>query len=63
MTKEQVTELNCKKHVKIYKLKQLGLTNKEIAEVLQTNVGHVYNALKKYDANDKLKTDADLITA
>lgn len=63
MRKEQVTELNCKKHVKIYKLKQLGLTNKEIAEVLQTNVGHVYNALKKYDANDKLKTDADLITA
>jgi len=62
MTKEQVTELNCKKHVKIYKLKQLGLTNKEVAEALQTNVGHVYNALKKYDANDKLKTDADLIT-
>ena len=63
MTKEQVTELNCKKHVKIYKLKQLGLTNKEVAEASQTNVGHVYNALKKYDANDKLKTDADLITA
>jgi DNA-binding NarL/FixJ family response regulator len=63
MTKEQVTELNCKKHVKIYKLKQLGLTNKEVAEALQTNVGHVYNALKKYGANDKLKTDADLITA
>jgi len=63
MTKEQVTELNCKKHVKIYKLKQLGLSNKEIAEALQTNVGHVYNALKKYDASDKLKTDADLITA
>ena len=63
MTKEQVTELNCKKHVKIYKLKQLGLTNKEVAEALQTNVGHVYNALKKYDANDKLKMDADLITA
>ena len=63
MTKEQVTELNCKKHVKIYKLKQLGLSNKEIAEALQTNVGRVYNALKKYDASDKLKTDADLITA
>lgn len=63
MTKEQVSELNCKKHVKIYKLKQLGLSNKEIAEALQTNVGHVYNALKKYDANDKLKTVADLITA
>jgi len=63
MTKEEVIALSCKKHVKIYKLKQLGLTNKEVAESLQTNVGHVYNALKKYDANDKLKTDADLITA
>jgi DNA-binding NarL/FixJ family response regulator len=61
MTKEQVTELNCKKHIKIYKLKQLGLSNKEIAESLKTNTGHVYNALKKYDANDKLKTDADLL--
>lgn len=63
MTKEQVIEMSAKKHVKIYKLKQLGLSNKEIAEALQTNVGHVYNALKKYDASDKLKTDADLITA
>lgn len=61
MTKEQVSELNCKKHVKIYKLKQLGLTNKEIAEALKTNVGHVYNALKKYSQNDKLKEAADLI--
>ncbi len=61
MTKEQVIEMSAKKHVKIYKLKQLGLTNKEVAEALQTNVGHVYNALKKYDANDKLKTDADLL--
>lgn len=63
MTKEEVIALICKKHVKIYKLKHLGLTNKEVAEALQTNVGHVYNALKKYDASDKLKTDADLITA
>ena len=63
MTKEQVIEMSAKKHVKIYKLKQLGLTNKEVAEALKTNAGHVYNALKKYDESDKLKTDADLITA
>jgi DNA-binding NarL/FixJ family response regulator len=61
MNKEQVIALRCKKHVKIYKLKQLGLSNKEIAEALTTNAGHVYNVLKKYDANDKLKTDADLL--
>ena len=61
MTKYQVASLECKKHVKIYKLKQIGLSNKEIAELLKTNVGHVYNALKKYDANDNLKAQAELI--
>lgn len=61
MTKEQVSELNCKKHVKIYKLKQLGLSNKEIAEELKTNVGHVYNALKSYELKPELKTISDSI--
>lgn len=51
MTKEEITQLTCKKHVKIYKLKQLGLTNKEIAEALGTNAGHVYNVLKDYESN------------
>jgi len=59
MNKEQVVALVCKKHVKIYKLKQLGLKNKEIAEALGTNVGHVYNALKKYEGNEKLINDAN----
>lgn len=61
MTKEQVIALECKKHIKIYKLKQLGLTNKEIAEALATNVGHIYNALKSYETKPSLKTDADLL--
>ena len=61
MTTQQVSELNCKKHVKIYKLKQLGLSNKEIAQELKTNVGHVYNELKRYSANEKLKQLADEI--
>ena len=43
-----VINLNCKKHVKIYKLNQLGLTNKEVASELNTNVGHVYNVIKSY---------------
>lgn len=46
--KEKILELPCKKHIKIFKLKALGLSNKEIAEALGTNVGHVYNALKDY---------------
>jgi len=56
-----VINLTCKKHVKIYKLKQIGLTNKQIAEELKTNAGHVYNALKKYETDPTLKTKADLI--
>jgi hypothetical protein len=49
--KDQILQLECKKHVKIYKLNQIGLSNKEIAEALNTNVGHVYNALKSYKDN------------
>ena len=41
MTKEQVTELNCKKHVKIYKLKQLRLSNKENVYVLIKEIKYV----------------------
>lgn len=61
MTKEQVIEMTAKKHVKIYKLKQLGLTNKDIAEALKTNVGHVYNVLKSYELKPELKTISDNI--
>lgn len=52
MSQEQILSLQCKKHIKIYKLKQLGLKNGEIARLLETNAGHVYNALKLY-TNDK----------
>ena len=51
MTKEEIIQLTCKKHIKIYKLKQLALTNKEIAEALGTNAGHVSNVLKDYESN------------
>ena len=61
MNKDQIISLECKKHIKIYKLKQLGLSNKEISEALMTNTGHVYNALKKYNENEKLKQNADLL--
>lgn len=55
MNKEEIISLTCVKHIKIYKLKQLGLTNKEIATELSTNPGHVYNALKGYENNqDKI---------
>jgi len=60
MTKEEVLLSTCKKHVKIYKLNQLGLSNKEIATELSTNTGHVYNALKKYDLDPKLIEIANL---
>jgi hypothetical protein len=36
----------------------MGLKNSEIAKLLETNAGHVYNALKKYDADPQLVEDA-----
>lgn len=63
MTEEQVKQLTCTKHVKIYKLKQLGIKNSDIAKALGTNAGHVYNALKKYESKPELKEKADLITS
>lgn len=61
MTKEQVLELKCVKHVKVYKLKQLGLSNKEIAEILETNQGHIWNVLNKYSNDSKLIESANSI--
>lgn len=61
MTNDQIIELKCLKHVKIYKLKQGGLSNKDIATILSTNTGHVYNVLKKYDSNSDLRQLSDSI--
>lgn len=61
MTTQEIKELTCLKHIKIWKLKQLDLKNSDIAKELGTNAGHVYNALKKYDQNPELKAKADLI--
>ena len=48
MTQEAILSLTCKKHIKIYKLSQLGLKNGDIARLVGTNAGHVYNTLKSY---------------
>lgn len=61
MTEQEVKELTCLKHVKIYKLKQLGLKNSEIAKALGTNAGHVYNSLKMYDGNIELQAKANAL--
>ena len=63
MTDQEVTKLTCKKHVKIYKLNQLGFKNSEIAKMLGTNPGHVYNALKKYKNDPSLCEKANFIRA
>jgi predicted transcriptional regulator len=63
MEKQQIIDLPCLKHVKIYKLKQLGLKDKEIAYLLGTNPGHVYNALKAYKNNPEKVSKANAITA
>lgn len=61
MTTEEVILTKEKKHVKIYLLNKLGLSNKEVAGTLGTNVGHVYNVLKDYKQNEVKKNYADLL--
>lgn len=51
MEQTAIIELQAQKHVKIYLLHKEGLSNKQIAEALKTNVGHVYNVLKDYRNN------------
>lgn len=61
MTIDEVKSMTCKKHIKIYKLSLLGLTNKQIADALGTNSGHVYNALKDYKIKPEKAEAANLI--
>lgn len=61
MTNDEIKQLTCCKHIKIYKLKQNGLKNSEIAKELGTNAGHVYNALKMYESKPELKDKSDSI--
>lgn len=49
--KDLILRLHSKKHIKIYKLHQAGLTNKEISEAMKTGPGHVYNVIKDYEKN------------
>lgn len=54
MTQEQIVQFQTAKNVKMFLLSQLGIKNGEIAKLLGTNAGHVYNALKEYkDKPDK----------
>lgn len=47
----EILELGCKKHIKIFKLHQQGVDNKRIAELVKTNAGHVWNVLNEYKKN------------
>lgn len=59
--KESILQLAGRKHVKIYKLHQQGLSKKEIAELLKTNTGHVGNVLKDYKDNPDKVAAADAV--
>jgi len=61
MTKEEILNLTSKKHVKIYRLSQLGLSKKEVAALLSTNVGHVFNVLKDYSLKPEKAAAADAL--
>lgn len=48
MTKKEIKDLACRKHIKIYLLSKVGLNKQEISKEVGTNYGHVYNVLKDY---------------
>jgi len=55
-TVESVIALSSSKKEKIEKLSKLGKTNKEIAKLLGTNAGHVWNVLNpKKEKQDAIK--------
>lgn len=54
-----VVNLECKKHIKIWKLHLLNLDKKEIALTLGTNYGHVYNVIKSYNSDPIKQSDVE----
>lgn len=54
--KDEILKLECAKHIKIYKLRQIKMTYQQIADSVKTSIGHVSNVLKSYRDNpDKVK--------
>lgn len=51
--KDKILQLSCKKHVKIFKLSQLNIPNKEIAQLTGSNTGHVWNVINDYKKDPK----------
>lgn len=58
---EKILQLDCKKHVKIYLLSKLSKSNKEIADLVKTNQGHVWNVLNSYKTKPEKAELADKI--
>lgn len=61
MNQEEIVQSKNKNHVKIYKLKQLGIKNKDIAKLLDVHPGYVYWASKNYKDNPEKIEAANLI--
>jgi hypothetical protein len=59
MNQEQILQLTSKKHIKIWKLHKLGLSNKEVAGLLGSPIGHVYNVIKEYKSKPEKATTAE----
>jgi transcriptional regulator len=60
---KQITALTAPKHVKIYKLSETGMPSSQIAAILGTNAGHVWNVLKSYkDSPEKAEKANQICT-
>lgn len=54
-TIESIMALTCTKKEKILKLQAIGKSNKDIAELVGTNQGHVWNVLNPKPKAEKIK--------
>lgn len=51
--KDKILQLSCKKHIKIFKLSQLNIPNKEIGQLVGSGIGHVWNVINDYKKDPK----------
>lgn len=59
----KILQLDCKKHIKIYLLSKEGKTHKQIADLVKTNAGHVWNVLNEYKTKPEKAEIADKMIA
>lgn len=58
---KKILKLECKLHVKMYKLHHAGFSRKQIAAICETLEGHVWNELMRYSESQERRDKAEEI--